>query len=65
MGGGIGREMLLELGLEATTSNDGREADEIFKQHPDIAFVLLDLPMPHRIYGGHWAHIDLKRLVLR
>lgn len=20
---------------------------------------------PHRIYGGHWAHIDLKRLVLR
>jgi len=44
---GIGKEMLTELGFETITSNDGREAVEIFKQQPDIAFVILDLTMPH------------------
>ena len=44
---GIGSEMLKELGFETVTANDGREAVEIFKQTPDIAFVILDLTMPH------------------
>ncbi len=38
---GIGKEMLQELGFETVTANDGREAVEIFKQTPDIAFVIL------------------------
>ena len=44
---GIGREMLHELGFTTVTANDGREAINVFKQNPDITFVLLDLTMPH------------------
>ena len=44
---GIGVEMLKELGFTTITANDGREAVEIFKSTPDIAFVILDLTMPH------------------
>ena len=44
---GIGVEMLKELGFTTITANDGREAVEIFKTTPDIAFVILDLTMPH------------------
>jgi PAS domain S-box-containing protein len=44
---GIGSEMLKELGFSTITANDGREAVEIFKNTPDIAFVILDLTMPH------------------
>jgi two-component system, cell cycle sensor histidine kinase and response regulator CckA len=44
---GIGAEMLKELGFVTITANDGREAVEIFKATPDIAFVILDLTMPH------------------
>jgi CheY-like chemotaxis protein len=44
---GIGAEMLSELGFTAITANDGREAAAAFKANPDIAFVILDLTMPH------------------
>ncbi|KAB0663829.1 PAS domain S-box protein [Oryzomonas japonica] len=44
---GIGKEMLQEFGFTTITANDGREAVEIFKQNSDIAFVILDLTMPH------------------
>jgi CheY-like chemotaxis protein len=44
---GIGSEMLKELGFSTITANDGREAAAIFKQTPDISFVILDLTMPH------------------
>jgi PAS domain S-box-containing protein len=44
---GIGGAMLKELGFTTITANDGREAVEIFKNNPDIAFVILDLTMPH------------------
>jgi len=44
---GIGSEMLKELGFTPITADDGREAVEIFRNTPDIAFVILDLTMPH------------------
>ena len=44
---GISTEMLKELGFTTITANDGQEAVTIFKQTPDIAFVILDLTMPH------------------
>jgi two-component system, cell cycle sensor histidine kinase and response regulator CckA len=44
---GIGREMLQEFGFTTITANNGREAVELFKQNPDVAFVILDLTMPH------------------
>jgi PAS domain S-box-containing protein len=44
---GLGREMLHELGFEAITANDGREALELFKKNPAINLVILDLTMPH------------------
>jgi two-component system cell cycle sensor histidine kinase/response regulator CckA len=57
---GIGKELLHELGFETITANDGREAIEIFKQTPDIAFVLLDLTMPHM--DGEQCFRELKQL---
>jgi PAS domain S-box-containing protein len=44
---GLGREMLQELGFEAITADDGREALELFKNNPAINLVILDLTMPH------------------
>ena len=44
---GIGVEMLKELGFTAITAADGVEALKLFREHHDIAFVILDLTMPH------------------
>lgn len=44
---GIGSDMLKELGFEAVTADDGREAIKKFNDNPDICFVILDLTMPH------------------
>lgn len=44
---GIGGEMLKELGFTTITASDGRQAVEAFRQNPGIAFVILDLTMPH------------------
>jgi CheY-like chemotaxis protein len=57
---GIGTEMLKELGFTPLTANDGREAIEIFKNTPDIAFVILDLTMPHM--DGEQCFRELKQL---
>ena len=57
---GIGKEMLHELGFNAITANDGREAVEIFKNTPSIDFVILDLTMPHM--DGEQCFRELKQM---
>jgi PAS domain S-box-containing protein len=57
---GIGAEMLKELGFSTITANDGREAVAIFKETPDIAFVILDLTMPHM--DGEQCFRELRQL---
>jgi PAS domain S-box-containing protein len=57
---GIGAEMLKELGFSTVTANDGREALEIFKNRPDIRFVILDLTMPHM--DGEQCFRELRRM---
>jgi PAS domain S-box-containing protein len=56
----IGQEMLQELGFSTFTANDGRAAIEIFSQHPDITFVILDLTMPHM--DGEQCFRELRKL---
>ncbi|WP_224982983.1 PAS domain S-box protein [Geomonas agri] len=41
-----GGEMLRELGFEVITATDGCEAIELYRDHPEIVLVLLDLTMP-------------------
>jgi CheY-like chemotaxis protein len=43
----VGTEMLRSLGLQVLTANDGKESLEIYRSRSDIAFVILDLTMPH------------------
>ncbi|MBJ6726351.1 LytS/YhcK type 5TM receptor domain-containing protein [Geomesophilobacter sediminis] len=43
----IGSEMLREMGFDVVTANDGRAAVDVFRSRNDIAFVILDLTMPH------------------
>lgn len=57
---GVGSEMLKELGFTAITANNGREAIEVFNSTPDIAFVILDLTMPHM--DGEQCFRELRRL---
>jgi PAS domain S-box-containing protein len=57
---GIGEEMLQELGFTTITASDGREAVETFKDNPDIAFVILDLTMPHM--DGEQCFRELRQL---
>ncbi len=57
---GVGVEMLRELGFDAVTANDGREAVEIFKTHPAISFAILDLTMPHM--DGEQCFRELRRI---
>ncbi|MCF6179903.1 MAG: PAS domain S-box protein [Geopsychrobacter sp.] len=57
---GIGIEMLKELGFTTLTAEDGREALEKFKSHPDLLFVILDLTMPHM--DGEQCFRELRQL---
>jgi CheY-like chemotaxis protein len=57
---GIGAEMLKELGFSVITAEDGRDAVEKFKSAPDIAFVILDLTMPH--IDGEQCFRELRQL---
>ena len=44
----LGKHIIQKLGFEVLTADDGREAVNLFKKHPDeIVAVLLDLTMPH------------------
>jgi PAS domain S-box-containing protein len=56
----IGIAMLNELGFTTITANDGQEAIEIFTHTPDIAFVILDLTMPH--LDGEQCFRELRKL---
>ena len=56
---GIGTEMLKELGFTVVTASDGREGLETFKSRNDIAFVILDLTMPHM--DGEECFRELRR----
>jgi PAS domain S-box-containing protein len=53
-------EMLKFLGFTAIPAADGREAVELFKNTPDIAFVLLDLTMPNM--DGEQCFRELRQL---
>ncbi len=57
---GIGAEMLKELGFTTLTAEDGREALKVFVSNPDIAFVILDLTMPHM--DGEQCFRELRQL---
>ena len=57
---GIGREMLQELGFTVITADDGSEGVLAFKENPDIAFVILDLTMPHM--DGEQCFRELRQL---
>ncbi len=57
---GVGVEMLKELGFTAITARDGQEALEIFRATPGIAFVILDLTMPHM--DGEQCFRELRQL---
>ncbi|WP_051293045.1 PAS domain-containing hybrid sensor histidine kinase/response regulator [Citrifermentans bremense] len=57
---GIGAAMLKELGFVPVTAEDGRAAIDIFKDRPDIIFVILDLTMPHM--DGEQCFRELRRL---
>lgn len=57
---GTGSEMLKELGFSTITANDGREAVAIFKETPDIGFVILDLTMPHM--DGEQCFRELRKI---
>lgn len=56
----IGSEMLRESGFEVVTATDGRDALDLFRNTPDIAFVILDLTMPHM--DGEQCFRELRQL---
>jgi PAS domain S-box-containing protein len=56
----VGTEMLKELGFSPITASDGREALEIFRLTPNIAFVILDMTMPQM--DGEQCFRELKQL---
>ncbi len=53
-------ELLRELGFEVITARDGCEAVEAYRMRGDIAFVLLDLTMPHM--DGEQCFRELRRI---
>ncbi len=57
---GVGIEMLKESGFTTLTAVDGREALEIYRAHPEIAFVILDLTMPKM--DGEQCFRELKKI---
>jgi len=42
----IERKYLEELGFEVLEAENGKEALEVLKEHPDISLILLDWHMP-------------------
>lgn len=56
----VAKEMLREFGFTTITANDGRDAIEIFKENPDIDFVVLDLTMPNM--DGEQCFRELKQI---
>lgn len=56
----LGSEMLRELGFQVLTAEDGKHALEVFRQHEDIACVILDLTMPRM--DGEQTFRELRRI---
>ncbi len=57
----IAKRMLEKIGFTVLTAADGREAVEVFGEHPDeIATVLLDMTMPH--LNGEETFRELRRI---
>jgi PAS domain S-box-containing protein len=56
----VAKEMLREFGFTTITANDGRDAIEIYKENPDIVFVILDLTMPNM--DGEQCFRELKQI---
>ncbi|GFO59761.1 hypothetical protein GMST_20860 [Geomonas silvestris] len=56
----IGSEMLKELGFLTVTAEDGLVALKIFREVPNIDFVILDLTMPH--LDGEQCYRELRKL---
>lgn len=56
----IGAKMLKALGYTPITANNGLEAISIFKEIPDLAFIILDLTMP--FMDGEQCLRELQRL---
>jgi PAS domain S-box-containing protein len=57
----VGKTMLETMGFEVLLAADGREAVEIFREHPDkITLVLLDLTMPRM--GGEEAFREIRSI---
>lgn len=54
------RGMLERLGFQVLCASNGREAIEIYRQHPEIVFVLLDFMMPQM--NGEETYRELQRL---
>ena len=57
---GIGTEMLMELGFQVVTAENGSHALEIFSDRGDFSFVILDLTMPH--LDGEQTFRELRRI---
>jgi len=56
----IGAAMLKELGFTPLPAADGKEAVEIYREHPDIELAILDLTMPH--LDGEQCFQELRRI---
>jgi len=56
----IGREILDELGFTTITANNGLEAIAVYRERPNIDFVILDLTMPHM--DGEQCFHELRRI---
>jgi len=52
--------MLRELGFQVLTAEDGGQALEVYRGHPEIRLVLLDLIMPHM--DGEQAFRELRQM---
>lgn len=56
----VTRGMLERMGFQVLCAANGRDAIEIYRQHPEIVFVLLDFMMPQM--NGEETYRELQRL---
>ena len=56
----MGTALLKELGFTTVTAVNGRDGIDVYRQNPDISFVILDLTMP--VMGGEQCFSALKQI---
>ena len=56
----VGTALLKELGFTTVTAVNGRDGIDVYRQNPDISFVILDLTMP--VMGGEQCFSALKQI---